>query len=140
MTLQRTFSMIKPDATSKNVTGSINAMIENAGLRIVAQKRIRMTPEQASLFYEEHKGKPFYDGLVRMMSSGPIVVQILEGENAIAHYRALMGATDPAKAEKGTIRATFGGELPHNAVHGSDSPQSAAREMSFYFSQTEIVG
>ena len=138
--MERTFSMIKPDATSKNVTGAINAMIEGAGLRIVAQKRIRMTPEQAGLFYAEHKGKPFYDGLVKMMSSGPIVVQILEGENAITRYRALMGATNPANAEKGTIRAAFGGELPHNAVHGSDSEQSAAREMSFFFSQTEIVG
>ena len=108
--MERTFSMIKPDATSKNVTGAINAMIEEAGLRIIAQKRIRMTPEQAGQFYAEHEGKPFYDGLVKMMSSGPIIVQILEGEDAIKRYRALMGATNPANAEKGTIRAAFGGE------------------------------
>ncbi len=138
--MEQTFSMIKPDATSKNVTGAINAMIESAGIRIIAQKRMRMTREQAGLFYAEHKGKPFYEGLVEMMSSGPIVVQVLQGEDVIKRYRALMGATDPAKAEQGTIRAAFGGQLPHNAVHGSDSPESAAREISFFFSQTEITG
>lgn len=138
--MEQTFSMIKPDATSKNVTGAINAMIESAGIRIIAQKRMRMTSEQAGLFYAEHKGKPFYEGLVEMMSSGPIVVQVLQGEDVIKRYRALMGATDPAKAEQGTIRAAFGGQLPHNAVHGSDSPESAAREISFFFSQTEITG
>lgn len=138
--MEQTFSMIKPDATSKNVTGAINAMIESAGIRIIAQKRMRMTREQAGLFYAEHKGKPFYEGLVEMMSSGPIVVQVLQGEDVIKRYRALMGATDPAKAEQGTIRAAFGGQLPHNAVHGSDSSESAAREISFFFSQTEITG
>ena len=138
--MEQTFSMIKPDATANNVTGKINAMIENAGFRIIAQKRIKMTPEQAGQFYAEHKGKPFYDGLVEMMSSGPIVVQVLQGENAITGYRALMGATDPEKAEEGTIRKAFGSVLPHNAVHGSDSPESAAREISFFFSKTEIVG
>ena len=138
--MEHTFSMIKPDATAKNVTGAINAMIEGSGFRIIAQKRIQMTPAQASLFYAEHKGKPFYDGLVEMMSSGPIVVQVLQGENVIKGYRALMGATDPKKAEEGTIRAAFGSELPYNAVHGSDSPESAAREISFFFSKTEIVG
>ena len=138
--MEQTFSMIKPDATSKNVTGAINAMIESAGIRIIAQKRMRMTREQAGSFYAEHKGKPFYEGLVEMMSSGPIVVQVLQGEDAIKRYRALMGAADPAKAEQGTIRAAFGGQLPHNAVHGSDSPESAAREISFFFSQTEITG
>ncbi len=138
--MEQTFSMIKPDATSKNVTGAINAMIESAGIRIIAQKRMRMTREQAGLFYAEHKGKPFYEGLVEMMSSGPIVVQVLQGEDVIKRYRTLMGATDPAKAEQGTIRAAFGGQLPHNAVHGSDSPESAAREISFFFSQTEITG
>ena len=138
--MQTTFSMIKPDATAKNVTGAINAMIENAGIRIIAQKRIQMTPTQAGQFYAEHKGKPFYDGLVEMMSSGPIVVQVLQGEDVIKRYRTLMGATNPANAEEGTIRKAFGGELPYNAVHGSDSPESAAREISFFFAETEIVG
>lgn len=138
--MEQTFSMIKPDATAKNATGAINAMIEKAGFRIIAQKRIKMTAKQASLFYAEHKGKPFYDGLVEMMSSGPIVVQVLQGDNVIKGYRSLMGATDPQKAEEGTIRHAFGSELPYNAVHGSDSPESASREISFFFSQTEIVG
>ncbi|MGN1091168.1 MAG: nucleoside-diphosphate kinase [Alphaproteobacteria bacterium] len=140
MKMERTFSMIKPDATSRNQTGAINAMIEEKGFRIIAQKRIQMTKQIAGEFYAEHKGKPFYDGLVEMMSSAPIVVQVLEKENAIADYRALMGATDPKKAAEGTIRARFGTELPCNAVHGSDSPQSAAREISFFFNQMEIVG
>ena len=138
--MEQTFSMIKPDATAKNATGEINAMIEGAGFRIIAQKRIKMSKEQAAFFYAEHKGKPFYEGLVKMMSSGPIVVQVLQGEDVIKGYRSLMGATDPQKAEKGTIRATFGSELPYNAVHGSDSTESALREISFFFSQTEIVG
>ena len=140
MTIQRTFSMIKPDATSRNQTGAINAMIEEKGFRIIAQKRVHMTKQIAEEFYKEHKGKPFYDGLVELMSSAPIVVQVLEKENAIADYRALMGATDPQKAEEGTIRARFGTELPCNTVHGSDSPESAAREISFFFNQMEIVG
>ena len=138
--MEQTFSMIKPDATAKNATGAINAMIEQAGFRIIAQKRIKMTAEQAGRFYAEHEGKPFYNGLVEMMSSGPIVVQVLQGDDVIKGYRALRGATDPQKAEKGTIRAAFGSELPFNAVHGSDSPESAKREISFFFSQTEIVG
>ena len=138
--MEKTFSMIKPDATSGNHTGAINAMIEENGFRIIAQKRIRMTKEIAEKFYTEHKGKPFYDGLVELMSSAPVVVQVLEKENAIADYRALMGATDPQKAEEGTIRARFGTQLPCNAVHGSDSSESAAREISFFFNQMEIVG
>lgn len=138
--MERTFSMIKPDATSCNKTGAINAMIEEKGFRIIAQKRIQMTKQIAGEFYAEHKGKPFYDGLVEMMSSAPIVVQVLEKENAIADYRALMGATDPKKAAEGTIRARFGTELPCNAVHGSDSQESAAREISFFFNHMEIVG
>ena len=138
--MEQTFSMIKPDATAKNATGEINAMIEGAGFRIIAQKRIKMSKEQAGLFYAEHKGKPFYEGLVEMMTSGPIVVQVLQGEDVIKGYRSLMGATDPQKAEKGTIRASFGSKLPYNAVHGSDSTESALREISFFFSQTEIVG
>ena len=138
--MERTFSMIKPDATKRNVTGAINAMIEEKGFRIIAQKRIRMTKEIAAQFYAEHEGKPFYEGLVNLMSSGPIVVQVLEKENAIADYRALMGFTDPQKAEQGTIRARFGSELPCNAVHGSDSVESANREISFFFNKMEIVG
>ncbi len=140
MTRQRTFSMIKPDATARNLTGVINAKIEAAGLRIIAQKRVRMTPEQASLFYAEHIGKPFFDGLVESMTAGPIVVQVLEGDNAIARYREIMGATNPQNAAPGTIRAEFGQELPCNSVHGSDSEESAAREMSFWFAGCEIVG
>ena len=138
--MERTFSMIKPDATKNNVTGAINAMIEENGFRIVAQKRIKMSKEIAAQFYAEHEGKPFYDGLINLMTSGPIVVQVLEKENAIADYRALMGATDPTKAEQGTIRARFGTQLPCNAVHGSDSIESANREISFFFSKMEIVG
>ena len=138
--MERTFSMIKPDATKNNVTGAINAMIEEKGFRIVAQKRIKMSKETVTQFYAEHEGKPFYEGLVNLMSSGPVVVQVLEKENAIADYRALMGKTDPTKAEEGTIRARFGSELPRNAVHGSDSVESATREISFFFSKMEIVG
>ena len=141
MTKHYTFSMIKPDATKRNLTGAINAMIEKSGLKIVAQKRIRLTPELAGQFYAEHQGKPFYDGLVEAMTSGPIVVQVLEGdENVITHYRSIMGATNPANADAGTIRAEYGQELPNNSVHGSDSPASAEREISFFFAQTEIVG
>lgn len=140
MTRQRTFSMIKPDATARNLTGAINAKIEAAGLRIIAQKRVRMTPEQAALFYAEHIGKPFFDGLVESMTAGPIIVQVLEGDNAIARYREIMGATNPQNAAPGTIRAEFGQELPCNSVHGSDSEESAAREMSFWFAGCEIVG
>ncbi len=140
MTQQRTFSMIKPDATARNLTGAINAKIEAAGLRIIAQKRVKMTPEQAGQFYAEHTGKPFFAGLVESMTVGPIVVQVLEGDNAIAKYREIMGATNPQNAAPGTIRAEFGQELPCNSVHGSDSEESAAREISFWFSGCEIVG
>ena len=141
MTKHYTFSMIKPDATKRNLTGAINAMIEKSGLRIVAQKRIKLTPEMAGAFYAEHQGKPFYDGLVEAMTSGPIVVQVLEGgDDVITKYRSIMGATNPANAEAGTIRAEYGMELPNNSVHGSDSPESAAREISFFFAKTEIVG
>lgn len=140
MTQQRTFSMIKPDATARNLTGAINAKIEAAGLRIIAQKRVKMTPEQAGQFYAEHTGKPFFAGLIESMTVGPIVVQVLEGDNAIAKYREIMGATNPQNAAPGTIRAEFGQELPCNSVHGSDSEESAAREISFWFSGCEIVG
>lgn len=137
--MQRTLSIIKPDAVSRNITGKINAMIEDAGLRIVAQKRIRLTKEQAQEFYAEHKEKAFFDGLVEYMISAPVVVQVLEGENAIEDYRKIMGATNPAIADEGTIRRTFGESITHNSVHGSDSPESAAREVSFFFNRLEIL-
>lgn len=138
--MQKTLSMIKPDATKRNITGKINAMIEDKGYKIVAQKRILLTREQAAKFYAEHAGKPFLEGLIDMMTEAPIVVQVLEGENVIAGYRELMGATNPQNAEEGTIRKAFGTELPYNCVHGSDSVESAAREIGFYFSECEIVG
>ena len=140
MTVQRTLSMIKPDATRRNLTGKINAMFEANGLRIVAQKRIRLTQELAKAFYIEHKDKPFYGSLVDFMTSGPIVVQVLEGEDAIAKNREVMGATNPEKAAEGTVRKTFAESMEANSVHGSDSEASAKREITFYFSECEIVG
>ena len=139
MTIERTFSMIKPDATARNITGKINAKIEEAGLKIVAQKRIRMTKDNAETFYAEHKGKPFFDGLVEFMTSGATIVQVLEGENAIAKYREIMGATNPEKAAPGTLRAEFAESMGRNSVHGSDSPASAAREIAYWFGGNEIV-
>ncbi|MCQ2965533.1 MAG: nucleoside-diphosphate kinase [Alphaproteobacteria bacterium] len=140
MTIQRTFSIIKPDATRRNLTGKINAMIEAAGLRIVAQRRVRLTTEQAKAFYDVHAGKPFYDELVAFMTSEPVVVQVLEGEEAVTHYREVMGATNPEKAAEGTIRKTFAVSMGENSVHGSDSVENAAREISFFFSACDIVG
>ena len=140
MTVQRTLSMIKPDATRRNLTGKINAMFEANGLRIVAQKRIRLTQELAKAFYIEHKDKPFYGSLVDFMTSGPIVVQVLEGEDAIAKNREVMGATNPEKAAEGTVRKTFAESMEANSVHGSDSEASGKREISVYFSECEIVG
>jgi nucleoside-diphosphate kinase len=140
MAIERTFSIIKPDATERNLTGAINAMIEKAGLRIVAQKRVRWTEAQAGKFYEEHKDRPFYGELCAFMTSGPIVVQVLEGENAIARYREIMGETNPAKAAEGTIRKTFARSLGENSVHGSDKPASAEREIALNFRAEEIVG
>ncbi len=140
MTLQRTFSIIKPDATRRNLTGKINAVIEENGLRIVAQRRVRLTTEQAKAFYAIHAGKPFYDELVAFMTSEPVVVQVLEGENAVAHYREVMGATNPEKAAEGTIRKMFAVSMGENSVHGSDSDENAAREISFFFSECDIVG
>ena len=137
--MQNTLSIIKPDATARNLTGSINARFESAGLRIVAQKRILLTRKQAEKFYEEHKEKAFYDSLCDYMSSAPVVVQVLQGENAIAKNREIMGATNPANAEIGTIRRDFGESVEHNAVHGSDSEASARREISFFFSEIEIA-
>jgi nucleoside-diphosphate kinase len=140
MTKQRTFSIIKPDATARNLTGKINAVFEANGLRIVAQKRLRMSRLQARDFYAVHKDRPFYDELVEYMVSAPVVVQVLEGENAVAKNRELMGATDPAKAAPGTIRKEFAENIERNSVHGSDSPENAAAEISFFFSGCEIVG
>ena len=140
MAMQRTFSIIKPDATKRNITGQVNAMIEETGLRIVAQKRLQLTKDQAGGFYAVHKERPFYNDLVSFMMSGPVVVQVLEGENAIAKYREVMGATNPADADAGTIRATFAESIDANTVHGSDAPETAAEEIKFFFSDDEIVG
>ncbi|NCB49352.1 MAG: nucleoside-diphosphate kinase [Alphaproteobacteria bacterium] len=140
MSIERTLSMIKPDATARNLTGKINSIFEENGLRIVAQKRLRLTKEQAEAFYAVHKGKPFFDGLVEFMTSGPIVAQVLEGENAILKNRALMGATNPEKAEEGTIRKQFAVGFTENSVHGSDSPENAEKEISFFFNHFEIIG
>ena len=138
--MERTLSIIKPDATTRNITGKVNAMIEEAGLRIVAQKRIWLSKIQAEEFYAEHKDKAFFAGLVEFMTSGPVVVQVLEADGAIALYRKIMGATNPAVAEEGTIRKTYALSINQNTVHGSDSPESAAREIEFFFSEVEIVG
>ena len=140
MAIERTFSIIKPDATERNLTGAINALIEKAGLRIVAQKRIRMTREQAETFYAVHKARPFFNDLCTFMTSGPVVVQVLEGEGAIAKNRDIMGATNPANAAAGTIRKDFAESIEANSVHGSDSPENAAIEISYFFAGSEIVG
>lgn len=140
MAIQRTFSIIKPDATRRNLTGAINAKIEEAGLRIIAQKRIQLTEEQAKGFYAVHAERPFYNDLVNFMMSGPVVVQALEGEDAIATYRKVMGATNPKEADAGTIRAEFAESIEANSVHGSDAPETAAQEIPFFFSDDEIVG
>lgn len=140
MAIERTFSIIKPDATRRNMTGAINAVIEKSGLRIVAQKRVRWTRAQAEKFYEEHAARPFYGELVDFMTSGPIVLQVLEGEGAIARYREVMGATDPAQAADGTIRKQFAVSKGENSTHGSDSPAAAEREIALNFRLDEIVG
>ena len=140
MALERTFSIIKPDATRRNLTGAVNAMLEKAGLRVVAQKRIQMTRQNAETFYEVHKERPFFNDLVKFMTSGPVVVQVLEGENAIALNREVMGATNPADAAEGTIRKTHAENIEANSVHGSDSAENAAIEISYFFAGTEIVG
>ncbi|MGP1276539.1 MAG: nucleoside-diphosphate kinase [Caulobacterales bacterium] len=140
MALQRTFSIIKPDATKRNLTGKINALIEDAGLRIIAQKRIHMTKAQAETFYGVHRERPFFNDLVSFMISGPVVVQVLEGEDAIAKYRTVMGATNPANADEGTIRKVFAESIEANSVHGSDAPETAAEEIAFFFSGLELVG
>jgi nucleoside-diphosphate kinase len=140
MAIERTFSILKPDATERNLTGAINAMIEKAGLRIVAQKRVRISREQAERFYAVHKERVFFRELVDFMVSGPVVVQVLEGDSAIAKYRDVMGATDPAKAAAGTIRKTHARSIGENSVHGSDAPETAVREIAQFFSENEIVG
>ncbi len=140
MAVTRTFSIIKPDATRRNLTGAINARLEAAGLRIVAQKRIHMTRAQAEAFYAVHAGRPFYDELCAFMCSAPVVVQVLEGEDAVAANRTAMGATNPAEAAEGTIRREFALSIGENSVHGSDSAENAAIEMAYFFAGTEIVG
>jgi nucleoside-diphosphate kinase len=140
MAIERTFSIIKPDATARNLTGAVNSMIEQAGLRIVAQKRVHITREQAERFYAVHKARPFFGELVDFMISGPVVVQVLEGDNAITRYRDVMGATDPAKAAAGTIRKSHARSIGENSVHGSDAAETAAQEIAQFFSGNEIVG
>ena len=140
MALERTLSIIKPDATRRNLTGKINARFEDAGLRIIAQKRLHLTVEQAEGFYYVHKERAFFNDLVTFMTSGPIVVQVLEGEDAIQKNRDLMGATNPANAEEGTIRKDFAENVEANSVHGSDASETATEEIAYYFSQLELVG
>jgi nucleoside-diphosphate kinase len=140
MALERTFSILKPDATRRNLTGAVNAVIEKAGLRIVAQKRVRMTREHAETFYAVHKERPFFGELVEFMTSGPVVVQVLEGENAVAKHREVMGATNPANAADGTIRKQFAESVGENTVHGSDSAENAEIEIRQFFAGNEIVG
>ena len=140
MAVERTLSIIKPDATKRDLTGRINARFEEAGLRIVAQKRMRLTRGQAEGFYAVHRERPFYDSLCAFMTTGPVVVQVLEGEKAIARMREIMGATNPADAAPGTIRADFAESLEANSVHGSDAPATAAFEIGYFFSEIEIVG
>lgn len=140
MALERTFSIIKPDATRRNLTGKIIARFEENGLRVVASKRIHMTKEQAEGFYAVHKDRPFFNDLVAFMTSGPVVVQVLEGENAIAKNREVMGATNPADAAEGTIRKDFAESIEANSVHGSDAPETAAEEIKFFFTDAELVG
>ena len=138
MSIEQTLSIIKPDATSRNITGQVNSIIENSGLKIIGQKRIKLTRETAGKFYEVHKDRPFFKDLVNFMVSGPVVVQVLKGENAVALYRKVMGATNPQEAEVGTIRKEFALSIEANSVHGSDSNENAKKEISFFFSETEI--
>ena len=140
MAIERTLSIVKPDATRRNITGNIIAALETGGLRVIAQKRLRLSREQAEGFYEVHKERPFYADLVSFMTSGPVVVQVLEGENAVALNREIMGATDPSQAKEGTIRALYGESIEANSVHGSDSLENAATEISFFFMDEEITG
>ena len=138
MSIEQTLSIIKPDATSRNITGQVNSIIENSGLKIIGQKRIKLTKETAGKFYEVHKERPFFQDLVSFMVSGPVIVQVLQGENAVALYRKVMGATNPQEAELGTIRKEFALSIEANSVHGSDSIENAKKEISFFFSEIEI--
>jgi len=138
MSIEQTLSIIKPDATSRNITGQVNSIIEKSGLKIIGQKRIKLTEETAGKFYEVHKERPFFQDLVSFMVSGPVIVQVLQGENAVALYRKVMGATNPQEAEVGTIRKEFALSIEANSVHGSDSIENAKKEISFFFSETEI--
>ena len=138
MSTEQTLSIIKPDATSRNITGQVNSIIEKSGLKIIGQKRIKLTKETAGKFYEVHKERPFFQDLVSFMVSGPVIVQVLQGENAVALYRKVMGATNPQEAEVGTIRKEFALSIEANSVHGSDSIENAKKEISFFFSETEI--
>ena len=138
MSIEKTLSIIKPDATSRNITGQVNSIIEKSGLKIIGQKRIKLTKETAGKFYEVHKERPFFKDLVSFMVSGPVIVQVLQGENAIALYRKVMGTTNPKEAEVGTIRKEFALSIEANSVHGSDSVENAKKEISFFFSETEI--
>ena len=140
MATERTFSIIKPDATKRNITGKIIAKFEEAGLRVIAQRRIQLSQEQAESFYGVHRERPFFNDLVAFMTSGPVVVQVLEGENAVARNREIMGATNPDDADAGTIRKEFAGSIEANSVHGSDAPETAAEEIAFFFKENEIVG
>ena len=140
MAVQRTFSIIKPDATARNLTGAINAVIEQSGLRIVGQRRIRMSKADAEQFYAIHRGRPFYEELVEFMTSAPVVVQVLEGENAVPKYREIMGATNPSEAAEGTIRKLYAKSIGENSVHGSDSDENAKIEIAQFFSEEDIVG
>lgn len=140
MAVERTFSILKPDTTERNITGAINALIEQAGLRIIAQRRVQMTKPQAETFYAVHRARPFFGELVEFMTSGPVVVQVLEGENAVAKYREIMGATDPAKAAAGTIRKLHARSMGENSVHGSDAADTAATEIAQFFAGNDMVG
>ena len=140
MAIERTFSMIKPDATARNLTGAITDVLEKSGLRVIACKRVWMTQKQAEGFYAVHKARPFFGELVSTMTAGPTVIQVLEGENAIVRNREIMGATDPAKAAPGTIRKLFARSIGENSVHGSDAPETARQEIAYWFAETEIVG
>ena len=140
MSIEQTLSIIKPDATSRNITGQVNSIIEKSGLQIIGQKRIKLTKETAGKFYEVHKERPFFQDLVSFMVSGPVIVQVLQGENAVALYRKVMGATNPQEAEEGTIRKEFALSIEANSVHGSDAPETAAIEIAYFFSGIELVG
>ncbi|NUY39698.1 nucleoside-diphosphate kinase [Wolbachia endosymbiont of Litomosoides brasiliensis] len=139
MAIERTLSILKPDTVKNNITGNINSYIEKSGLRIIAQKMILLTKKQAELFYAIHKDRPFFRGLVEFMTSGPVVVQVLVGENAVSRYRQIMGATDPKQADKSTIRGDFAGDINENRVHGSDSLENAHKEIAFFFAECELV-